>query len=99
MWFSSFLVIVVGLVDADLLGDPIRLRQILGMAKLAQPVCDLRFKADGDGLARGGARLAACAFACASSGWFLIGIHILDIFAETILKPSFLSAMARYSLI
>ena len=73
MWWSSLAVIVVGLVDADLLGDPIRLRQLLGTAKLAQAVCVLRFEADGDGLARDGAGLAACAFACASSGCF--GCH------------------------
>ena len=59
--------------DADLLGDPIRLRQLLAAAKLAQPVSILRFEADGDGLARDGAGLAACAFACAASGW--LGCH------------------------
>ena len=64
---------VVGLVDADLLGDPIRLGQLLGTAKLAEAVCVLRFELYGDGLALDDARLSACAFACASSGWF--GCH------------------------
>ena len=55
---------------ADLLGDPIRLRQLLGLAKLAQLGSILRFELHGDRLARRGAWLASCAFACASSGWF-----------------------------
>ena len=58
--------------STDLIGDPIRLRQLLSLAKLAQLVSVLRFESNGDGLARDRARLASCAFACASVGWFFV---------------------------